>query len=171
MKQKGFSESWGCPNEIFFKYLESEKLKDQEYEKKAVAYEKCYEKVIEVVSLDPKKASDASIDEMFEKALNVPAPVAPVVPPVKAVPVEAPKPFVAPAKVQKQQAPVDEDAELEALMMQELMSRSQEPQKSVESDYNESRKIGLTESEVQNDWERYGSIHEKEITKMEEATE
>lgn len=62
---------------------------------------------------------------MFEKALVVPAPVSSVVPPVKAVPVEAPKPVVAPPKVQKQQAPVDEDAELEALMMQELMSRSQ----------------------------------------------
>lgn len=62
---------------------------------------------------------------MFEKALVVPAPVASFVPPVKAVPVEVPKPVAAQPKVQKQQAPVDEDAELEALMMQELMSRSQ----------------------------------------------
>lgn len=123
MKQKGFLEAWGCPNEIFFKFLESEKLKDQEFEKKAVAYEKCYEKVIELVSLDPRKASDASIEEMFEKALVVvPAPVAQ---PVKAVPVEAVKPVVAPPKVQKQPEPVDDDAALEALMMQELMSRSQ----------------------------------------------
>lgn len=117
-------EAWGCPNEIFFKYLESEKLKDQAFEKKAVAYEKCYEKVIEVVSLDPKKATDESIDEMFAKALVVPAPVvsapvAPVAQPViKKAPVEAPKPYVAPPKVQKKPEPIDEDAELEALMMQ-----------------------------------------------------
>jgi len=75
--------------------------------------------------LDPKKATDASIDEMFNKALIVSAPVATVVQPVRAVPVEAPKPVIAPPKVQKQPEPVDEEAELEALMMQELMSRSQ----------------------------------------------
>lgn len=28
LKQKGFKTEWGCPNEIFFKFLESEKTKD-----------------------------------------------------------------------------------------------------------------------------------------------
>jgi hypothetical protein len=42
LKGQGFKEVWGCPNEVFFKYLEHEKTKDETYEKKIVAYEKCY---------------------------------------------------------------------------------------------------------------------------------
>ena len=41
-----FKEEWGCPNEVFFKYLEFEKSKNEPYEKTIVAYEKCYEKII-----------------------------------------------------------------------------------------------------------------------------
>lgn len=118
MKQKGFKTEWGCPNEIFFKYLEHEKTKDEAYEKKVIAYEKTYEKIIEIVSHDPKAMTDAKIEEMFEKALVEPLPPKTVVQPVpqavqpRQVPVEAPKvqkaqSFVAPAR-----KPVDEEAEL-----------------------------------------------------------
>ena len=62
MKQRGFKEEWGCPNEVFFKRLEDEKSKDESYDKTIVAYEKCYEKIIELVSVDPLKMSDRQID-------------------------------------------------------------------------------------------------------------
>ena len=45
MKQRGFKEEWGCPNEVFFKRLEDEKSKDESYDKTIIAYEKCYEKI------------------------------------------------------------------------------------------------------------------------------
>lgn len=62
---------------------------------------------------------------MFDKALtNSTVPAKPaatsVVQPARIAPVEVPKPFVAPSKpvVVKKSEPVDDEAELEAMMMQ-----------------------------------------------------
>ncbi len=111
LKEQGFKEEWGCPNEVFFKYLEHEKTKDEAFEKKIVNYEKTYEKIIELVSVDPNSMTDQKIDELFAKALvvpvPVPAPVKPVVQPARVAPVEAPKVFAPPARAQKKPDPVD----------------------------------------------------------------
>jgi len=59
------------------------------------------------------------------------------------------------------------------MMMQELLSRSQEPIRSVSvnSSMGESIKLGMTSSEIQNDWEKNGNLNENPVTKLEEATE
>ena len=67
---------------------------------------------------------------MFEKALithSAPAKpaVSPVIQPARVAPVEAPKMFAPAIKPIKKQEPVDDDEELENMMMQELMNRSQ----------------------------------------------
>jgi hypothetical protein len=97
--------------------------------------------------------NDRQIHEMFEKALNTnsaPAkPEAPaVVQPARVAPVEVPKPVIAPQKTVAKSQPVDEEAELEMLMMQELYNRSQEPVRSVSatSSLGESIKLGMTSS-------------------------
>lgn len=116
---------------------------------------------------------------MFEKALEqqtasakTTAPVV-VQQPVRVAPVEAPRSFAPSTKVTKKSEPVDEEAELEAMMMQELLSRSQEPIRSVSvnSSMGESIKLGMTSSEIQNDWEKNGNLNENPVTKLEEATE
>ena len=58
-------------------------------------------------------------------------------------------------------------------MMKELLSRSQEPARSVSIDSSaaESLKLGMTSSEIQNDWERTASLTEKPVNRLEEATE
>jgi hypothetical protein len=47
LKKKGFQSTWGCPNEVFFKVMESIKQLNINIKNKATAIDKAYEKVID----------------------------------------------------------------------------------------------------------------------------
>lgn len=46
LMSKGFKTSWGCPNQIFFKIIETHKLNNPDYKKEMLVIEKAYEKII-----------------------------------------------------------------------------------------------------------------------------
>lgn len=50
---KGYREEWGCPNEVFFKVMETVKQRSAECKTQANAVEKAYEKAIEKISHEP----------------------------------------------------------------------------------------------------------------------
>jgi len=75
LADKGFDKAWGCPNENFFKLIESYKSEDIEYKKKVVLIEKSYEKAIEEISNDPSICTEEGIEGYFHS--SNPKPVIP----------------------------------------------------------------------------------------------
>lgn len=65
---------WGCPNETFYKILESIKQENKELKIKAVTIEKAYEKIVDRITNEPDHLSPERIKFLYDEIVNNKAP-------------------------------------------------------------------------------------------------
>jgi hypothetical protein len=130
LEAKGFQAAWGNPNEVFYKLLESTKQRNSEVKAEASKIEAAFDKTVESIASEPENFNPQRIKFFMEEKIQQK--------PEAATREVRPQPRIAGPAVSKSMTQVaskkndDEDFSLDSLMMQELLSRSEEPPKPVE---------------------------------------